>query len=363
MKNKKQINFAVGPVHVPSEILNVGREDVPYFITPEFHALMQENEALLLKYLNAPQNSKVALITSSGSGAMDASVVSLFNKNDYVLIVNGGTFGERFRQICEVYNIRYENLKLAPGEQLKQSHLMQYEKNDFTAMLVNIHETSTGLLYDMELIKGFVQKHNLLLVVDAISAFVSDEVDMIKQNIDVLITSSQKGLALPPGISAVALNPRAIEIITNNAVPSYYFNLQKYITEGMRRYMPFTPAVTTMRQLNLRLRNFKNGNFMKEQTQIKNDALMFREKIKNYPFAIFSENPAYCLTPLKVLKKDVSGEDVINILRENYNIVLAASIGDLKEVMFRVGHIGALSQKDYKALFSAFDDMVAKRLI
>ncbi|HZJ89748.1 MAG TPA: aminotransferase class V-fold PLP-dependent enzyme [Bacilli bacterium] len=362
-KTTKPIIFAVGPVTVHPDILEIGSEEVPYFITDEFYNLMRENETLLKKYFHAPKDSKVAILTSSGSAAMDATVVSLLTKDDHVLIVNGGTFGQRFIEICEAYNIRYTELKLNYGEALKAAHLEKYATNGFTGLLINMHETSTGLLYDMGLIRDFVKKHNLLLIIDAISAFVSDEIDMEYVNADAIITGAQKGLALPPGISIVALSPRAINIINRNNAPAYYLNLQKYIRDGMRGAMPFTPAVTLMRQLNLRLNNFKNGNFKKEQEKIKRDALRFRERIKKYPFAVFSENPSYCLTPLRVKKEGLTGEDVINYLRENHNIILAASIGDLKEVMFRVGHIGDLKESDYAALFAAFDDMVAKNII
>lgn len=363
LKNDKLINFAVGPVQVHPDILALGAEDVPYFVTEDFYNLMLENEALLKEFLNAPSEGRVAVLTSSGSGAMDASIVSLLTKDDHALIINGGTFGQRFVEICTTYGIRFTEIKLNYGEALKEHHLAAFATNNFTSLLINMHETSTGVLYDMNLVSSFVKKHNLLFIIDAISAFVSDEVNMKELAADLIITGSQKGLALPPGLSIVALSKKAIEIIKNNTVPAYYLNLQKYLRDGMRGVMPFTPAVSLLRQLNLRLNNFKNGNFLKEQQKIKIDALKFRERIKKYPFDMFSESPAYCLTPLRVKKEGLSGNDIITYLRDNYNIILAASIGDLKEVMFRVGHIGYLKNSDYEALFSAFDDMLAKKII
>lgn len=120
--------------------------------------------------------------------------------------------------------------------------------------MVNAHETSTGVLYDLDLIGDFCKKENIFLVVDAISAFLADDINMKKNNINVMITGSQKALALPAGMALIVVDKKAIERIENNNVKSMYFNLKDYLNNGKRGQTPFTPAVSIILQLNSRLK-------------------------------------------------------------------------------------------------------------
>lgn len=186
------LNFTVGPVQSSDAVREIGARDVPYFRTAEFSKVIYENEKLIKKFVNAEENTRVLFITGSGTASMEAAVMNSFDEKDKVLIVNGGSFGERFVQICQIHNIPYTEIKIQSGKALSKEKLYEYDGKGYTGFLVNIHETSTGVYYDAKLISEFCKKNNLFLIVDAISSFLADEFDMMALNVDIMITGSQK---------------------------------------------------------------------------------------------------------------------------------------------------------------------------
>ena len=209
------LNFTVGPVMCSDEVRAVGGEQVPYFRTPEFSELMLENEKLMLKFAKAPEGSRVAFMTNSSTGSMEAVVINCFDASEKVLVIDGGSFGHRFVELCEIHEIPHTVLHLNHGQKLTREHLYEYDGQGFTGLLVNIDETSTGVLYDSEMIGEFCRKNNIFYVCDCVSAFLADPFDMAACGADVMITGSQKVLACPPGVSIIILAPRAVERVTS----------------------------------------------------------------------------------------------------------------------------------------------------
>ena len=253
------LNFTVGPVMCSEEVRAVGGEQVPYFRTPEFSNLMFENEKLVLEFSKAPEGSKVAFMTNSSTGSMEAVVMNCFDATDSVLVIDGGSFGHRFVELCEIHEIPHTVLHLNHGQRLTKEHLYEYDNQDFTGLLVNIDETSTGVLYDSEMIKKKRKKNSIFYVCDCVSAFLADPFDMSACGADVMITGSQKVLACPPGISIIVLTPRAVERVTSKKVKSMYFNLADVLKNMERGQTPFTPAVGILRQINTRLKEIEKA--------------------------------------------------------------------------------------------------------
>ena len=212
------LNFTVGPVMSDEKVRAIGAEQVPYFRTPEFSKIMLENEVLMKKFAKAADDARVVFITGSGTASMEATVMNVFDENDKVLVVNGGSFGHRFVELCEIHNIPYEEIKLEAGKALKKEQLNVYNGKGFTGFLVNVHETSTGVHYDIDMISEFCKKNGMFLVVDAISSFLADNFNMKELGVQVMITGSQKALACPPGISVIVLSHEAVERIEKHSV-------------------------------------------------------------------------------------------------------------------------------------------------
>ena len=356
------INFTVGPVQSGPEVLEVGAQQVPYFRTPEFSEVMFENEALMLKFSKAPPNARVVFLTGSGTAAMEAAVMNVFNPEDKVLLVNGGGFGQRFHELCQIYQIPFSEILLETGKALTKDHLQPYENQGFTAFLVNIHETSTGVHYDGELIADFCRRNGLVLVVDAISSFLADEICMERWGIDVLITGSQKALACPPGVSVLVLSETALERIQNNQVRSMYFDLKDALRNGLRGQTPFTPAVGTLLQIHARLKALDAaGGVEFETARIGQLAEDFRNRIGHLPLDICSESLSNAVTPL--MTRNCSAYDVFTALKDEYGIWVCPNGGAMKDKIFRVGHIGALTMEDHNVLIHALDDLVRRGLL
>lgn len=356
------LNFTVGPVMSSEEILRIGSEQVPYFRTDEFSQIMFENEKLMKTFSGAEEDARVVFITGSGTASMEATVMNTLTTNDRAIIVNGGSFGQRFVQLCQIYDIPYSEIKLAPGKRLTKELLECYEGKDYTAFVVNIHETSTGVHYDTDLISSFCKRNGLFWIVDAVSSFLADELNMAELGIDVMITGSQKALACPPGVSIIVLSRDALVRVEASNPKSMYFDLKDALKNGERGQTPFTPAVGTLLQINARLREINSmGGVKTEILRISKLADDFRQKIRALPFEVVSESLSNAVTPLH--PTTASAYDIFMILKDEYNIWVCPNGGELKDKVFRVGHIGALTTKDNSILVDALKDMQRRGLI
>ncbi len=353
------LNLTVGPVMSDEGILAIGAEQVPYFRTPEFSQVMLENEQIFLELAGAPSDARGVFLTGSGTAAMEAAVANTLTPADRALIVVGGSFGKRFSELCDIHGIPHTDIVIAEGCTLAAEDLSRYEQGGFTAFLVNIHETSTGVLYDAGLIADFCRRNNLFFIMDAISAFLADPLDMGKLGADVFISGSQKALACPPGISLLALSPAALERISRIDSGCMYLDLKSALSNGTRGQTPFTPAVGTLLQINARLRQLREqGGAAAENARIAALAADFRARIAHLPLVCTSPAPSNAVTALH--PENVSAYDVFSILKDEYGIWVCPNGGASAEKVFRVGHIGALTTADNEKLVEAFDDLVAR---
>lgn len=356
------INFTVGPVQSSQEVRAIGAEHVPYFRTPEFSAVMLENEALMQRFAKAPAGARTVFITGSGTASMEAAVMNVFTPADKVLLVNGGSFGQRFHELCQIHRIPFEEIRLDTGKALTAEHLAVYENKGFTGFLVNIHETSTGVRYDAELIGDFCRRNGLVLVVDAISSFLADSFDMAAMGADVMITGSQKALACPPGISVMVLSKRAVERIEGNQVRCMYLDLKSALKNAERGQTPFTPAVGTLLQINARLKAIEAmGGAEAETAKIAALAADFRGRIADLPLKVCSESLSNAVTPL--MTENCSAYDVFTVLKDEYGIWVCPNGGEFKDKIFRVGHIGDLTVEDNAVLSRALHDLVKRGIL
>lgn len=360
------INFTVGPVQMDEETCGIGKNQIPYFRTPEFSAVMKENENLLLDLFDAPENSRVVFMTGSGTASMEGGVMNFFTRDDKVLVVNGGSFGHRFAELCEIHSVPYTEIKLDYGKPLTETHLAQFENSGYTGFLVQLCETATGVLYDMSLIGDFCVRNGIFLFVDAVSGFMADELSMKKMHINAAITGSQKALALPPSMSFTILDEKAVERCQKINVRSLYFNYPGYLKDGERGQTPFTPAVGTLLQLNEKLKRIEKAGGIEKQNRLARErAQYFRSAIKDLPLAMFTaeSNSSNCVTALCPTKPGVSAHRIFEIIKDEYGIWVCPNGGELSQKVFRVGHIGAISEEEIDALVRAFRDLVRRGLL
>lgn len=356
------LNFTVGPVMSPEAVRVIGAEQVPYFRTPEFSAVMKENELLVKQFSKAEEAARVVFLTGSGTASMEAAVMNSFTDKDKLLVVNGGSFGQRFVQLCQIHHIPYTEINPTFGHNITEEMLAPYDHQGYTGFLINVHETSTGVLYDMNIVSRFCRRNHLFLVVDAISSFLADPFDMKALGVDVMIAGSQKALACPPGISLTVFSPQAVARIETHQVRSMYFDLKSALKNGERGQTPFTPAVSILLQINERLRQIAStGGVDAEVARVKAIADDFRSKIAALPFEITSHSLSNCVTPLHPLH--ASAYEIFIRLKDEYKIWICPNGGELADTVFRVGHIGDLTTTDNDRLIAALTDLSQKGLL
>lgn len=243
----------VFPGNIEDSILQIGGKPFPYMRTAQFSELVKDSERMLLHLINCPEG-RVIFYTASGTGAMDAVVANYVSQCEKAFILVGGSFGHRWKNLCDYYHCPNEIFEVPFARDIDYVQLEERVRASCPdVFLCQHHETSTGQLYDMEKISAICKKYEVSLVVDAISSFLSDTLDMSGWGIDICITSSQKGLNIAPGLSFLFLSPRVLQTVFSHK--SYYFDFEENLKNLERGQTPYSPATTLFLQLHARLQS------------------------------------------------------------------------------------------------------------
>ena len=331
------------PGIIEDDILSIASRQIPYMRTAWFSGLMKENESMLLDAIGC-RHGRVMFFTSSGTAAMEAVVQNYVAGLGKAFIIDGGTFGHRWVQLCEYHNVEHESMIIPFAKDIDYGRLeelmVQYKPAVF---LCQHHETSSGQLFDLKRISSICRKTGASLVVDVISSFLAEELDMDDLGIDVAVTSTQKGLNLPPGAALVFLSERALKVdfCHNN----YYLDFQDNLRNLERGQTPFSPATTIFMQINERMhRNMEIGiGSIVAATHAK--AVYFRGLCARYGWEIPASNPANAVTGFFVH----SNADIICDELQKHGIFIMPSG---KPHFFRVSHMGCDNLKDLDELTS-----------
>ena len=348
--------FTVGPTQMFPYTLEVASKQLPYFRTEDFSRVNLECVEKMKELLHAGGGAEVILLTASGSAAMEAVVSNAFDEKDKLLIINGGTFGERFCQIAEIYHIPHDEVKLELGETLTREHFDRFDLDSYTALLVNLDETSTGQLYDIEMLSEICREHNIKFVSDEISSFLADPFDMEKYGVDAVIISSQKALAISPGLSIIALSKRFYEEnIKNREKRNLYLDINEHNLNMKRGQTPNTPAVGIILELQDRLRHIESYEAEVERTA--KLAKYFREKAVEAGLELPQYPLSNAVTP--VIIPNHKAKEVFNYLKEKYDIYVNPTGGKTADDVVRVAHIGNLVEADYDELIEKMKEVLS----
>ena len=355
---KDMINFTVGPVPSDDSIRALGSHDVPYFRTPEFSRVMLENESMIVELAHASSGSRAIFNTSSGTGSMEAAVMGTLDPGvDRALVVDGGGFGHRFREMLKWHNIPHDAIEIEYGKVLGEEDLKPFRGGNYTAFLVNLGETSQGILYDLDLIGRFCKEESLFLIVDGISSFLADPFDMQKAGVDVLITDAQKALACPPGVAPIILSPAAVKRVETTYQPCMYFDIRSMLRNQERGQTPFTPAVGILLQIHDRLKRIvAGGGYDAEVSRCHIIAQDFRRRLleTDLPLEMRLESPSNAVTYINA--RGFSVKSLIEEMKNHYGIWLCPNSGPSADTSFRVGHLGAHTLADNALLVSSLLD-------
>jgi aspartate aminotransferase-like enzyme len=339
------------------ETLELSAKQIPYFRTPEFSQTVLECEKMLKEFAYAEDDARAVFLTSSGTGAMEATIINCFTPDDYVLAIDGGSFGHRFREMLELHNIPHESIILGPEEALTEKHLEPYKDLELTGLFVNIDESSTGQLFPLKMLGDFCKSKNMLLVVDAITSFLVDEFRMADNGVDAMICSSQKAFALAPGLSVVILSKRMLDRVEHIESGNMYFDFKEHLTNGVRGQTPWTPAVGVVLALHERLSAIKKAGLEETIQKAADLASDFRERCKELPVRLPEYPVSNAMTSL--IFDDVDAYEVYTRLKEDYGWVITPTGGELAHKVARVGHMGNHTIDENKELVEKIKKVLA----
>lgn len=352
--------FTCGPVQMYPSTANIRSKAYIHFRTKEYGEMVKTSLKKLASLLGNREENATIYLACSGTGAMEAVVENCVTNTDKCLVINGGGFGKRFCELLEYHKIPYDSVDIAWNETLEKKHLESFENKGYTTLFVNIHETTSGQLYDIKMLSDFCKRNNMFLIVDAISSFLADDYDMDKYGVDATIISSQKGLCLSPGMSVVSFSKRMIEKIHNSPnTSSLYFNFKDYLNNIDRGQTPYTPTVLVMYELADMLNLIEqNGGKEVWLKNIEEKCLYFRKKAKEIGLKIPDYPKSNMLTPVEF--EDIDAYEAIQVLKDNYQIYVNPCGGTLASKLLRVAHIGNTTLTDIDNLIEKLEIIINK---
>ena len=358
---KEHLLLTPGPTNVPKRVLEKTGLPMIHHRTKEFQAVLERVNAGLQKIVVTKQ--PVMTFASSGTGAMEASIINLLSPQDVVISFSAGKWGERYRDIAKAYGMNVKSYELKYGDAVSPSQVEAAlkENPNAKAVLITHCETSTAVVHPIEALAKVVQKHGALFMVDSISGLMCDPLKMDEWGIDVVVGGSQKGLMVPPGLAFVAVSEKAISAIATSKLPKYYFNFKETIAMLKKNDTPFTPAVSLIRGLDEALAILLEEGVENVWKRHADVAQFVRNKISGLGLSLFSKSPSSGLTAIEMPNDIVSG-DVIKLMRDDHQVVMADGQGELKGKIVRFAHMGfACTMKDAKTGYDAFCDAMAKK--
>ncbi|MDI6715757.1 MAG: alanine--glyoxylate aminotransferase family protein [Actinomycetota bacterium] len=346
---RKEYMMTPGPTPVPSEVLLSQARPMFHHRTPRFTELLvavQEG----LKYIFQTKND-VLIFASSGTGVMESSVVNLLSPGDKVICCSNGKFGDRLVKINETYGINVIKLeypwdKVVNPEDIKR----ELDANpDVKAVFVVQSETSTGVLNDVKTIGSIVKDYDAVLVVDSITGIGAVECRTDEWNLDVVMTGSQKGLMMPPGLACISVSDKAWAAAEKSKLPKFYFSWKKS-ADSLRKSdptTPFTPAVSLIVGLSEAIKLMQDEGL---DHIIKRHAVLAeatRQGVEAMGLKLFApaEGRGNAVTPVWV-PEGVDGGKLVKILKSEYGITIAGGQDHLKGRIFRIGHLGYFDRFD-----------------
>ncbi len=354
---KKDLLLTPGPTAIPPEVLAA-------MALPSMHHRTQEFKKIFasvvedMKYVYQTKYD-VLLFAATGTGAMESAVTNLLSPGDKAICIRGGKFGERWAEICQAYGITTVCLdvpygKTATLEQVKQ---VLDANPDAKAIYATQSETSTGTKFDVEGIGALCKDRPTAVVVDSITGLGGMPVYPEKWGLDVVCGGSQKALMLPPGLACVSISPKAWALNKESKLPKYYFNWQKEKKNVDKQTTAYTTPVSLVRGLRASLDLIKADTIEAVWKRTARYAEATRTGAKALGLRLFSECPSDTVTALCPME-GVDAEAVRSELKKQFDIEVAGGQASMKGKVFRVSHMGYVTDADTLLLLAALGNVL-----
>jgi aspartate aminotransferase-like enzyme len=358
---RKNYLLTPGPTPLPPQVCEAMARPIIHHRTPQFQAELKEAEEGL-KYVFQTAND-VYILASSGTGAMEAAVVNLLSPGDAVITVEAGKFGERWTEICKAYGITCEVIQVPWGKAVNPADIAAKIKasgNKIKAVFTTLCETSTGAAHDIRAIGNAVNGTTAVLVVDAISGLGAIPLATDAWSCDVVVSGSQKGLMLPPGLGFISVSAKAWKLVESSKCPRYYFDLIKAKKALDKTDTAYTPAITLIIALNEALRIMKQDtleNVFARHTKMADAA---RAAVTALGLKLFAPDASSDVVTAVCMPDGLDGEKLVKTMRDTYGVTIAGGQDELKGKVFRIAHMGYIDEFDVIAGISCLEKVLTQ---
>jgi len=353
---EKKYLFSPGPTMLPPEVLLKMAEPIMHHREPEFEKMFAEIREGL-KYLFQTKN-EVLVFTSSGTGAMEGAVSNILSKGDKAIVVCGGKFGERWREICKAYGIEFIPIDVEWGKAVDPKRIKGLLESDpsIRAVYTQASETSTGVKHPIHEIAEIVKRYeDKVIVVDAITGIGVFNIPMDEWGIDVLISGSQKALMLPPGLAFAALSDKAWKLVEKSNLPKYYFDFKKELKNTKKNQSSYTPAISLFVGLREALHMIRKEGIEAVFRRHEMLADATRAGVKALGLELYApHSPSNAVTAVKV-PEGIQGGKLKNLFFEKFGITVAGGQDQAKGKIIRIAHLGYYERLDMIMVISALE--------
>ena len=353
-----------GPTPVPESVmLEVAKHPIGHR-SNEFSKIL-ENVYANLKYVFRTQND-VFVYTSSGTGAMCAALENLINEGDNVLSLVLGNFGNRWVKIAQSCGAVVEKIEVGTGEvinpEVLRARLAQDTEKKIKIVTLTQSETSTGAANDIKTLCSIIREHGALSVVDGVTSVCAMECKPDEWGIDVLVSGSQKGFMIPPGLAFLTANERAWKVYEECKRPSFYWDWKAYKKSVGENSTPFTPAVNLICGLDKALEMIKTEGIDNMNARHKRHSLALRSAVRaiGLELVVKEDKNASCAITSILPPEGISVPDIRKVMKEDFDIIVANGQNALKDKIFRMGTLGFVCDRDLISAVGALEATLYK---
>jgi serine---pyruvate transaminase len=351
----KRLLMTPGPTPVAPETQLAMAQPILHHRAPAFMEIMAQVREDL-KYLFETEQ-EVLMFVATGTGAMEGAVANTLSPGDTALVAEGGKFGERWTELCTVYGVKVDLMKIEWGYAADpQEVARRLDANPaIKAVFVQANETSTGVQHPVQELAAVVKNRpGTILVVDAISALGGYPLPMDEWGIDILVAGSQKAMMLPPGLAFAALSPKAWEFVKTSTCPKYYFDFAKQLKSQQKNQTAYTSAVTLTLGLQQVMGWIREQGLEKIFAHNRKLSAATKAAVKAMGMELFSQQyPSEVLTAVQA-PAGIDGQKVVAKMREK-GIWIAGGQAQAKGKIFRIAHMGFIDEQDLLGTLGALE--------
>ncbi len=357
---KKRI-LIPGPVELSPEVSLALSKPMMGHRTPDFNAILENCWEGLREIYNTKNH--IAIITGSGTAAMDAAISSTIADGDEVVCIGGGKFGERFPKIVRAFGGRPIDVGVEWGKAVDPAAVERaVSENNAVAITMTHNETSTGVLNDAASVGQIAKENDLLFIMDAITSLGGDYVKTDQWGVDICVGGSQKCLGAPPGLGFASVSDKAWTIIDENADKrSFYLELASYKKSSEKSTTPFTPAVSLIYGLKVSLEEIRSEGLENRVKRHRALARATREGVKGMNLELFADESSASNTVTSVRIPDgLTDKDIRGKLKDEFGVLIAGGQDSVKGKIFRIGHMGNVDAIELLGVLSALEMVLFK---